>query len=289
MPEIIGILGALCVCLAYGLLQLNLNPKGLFYNLLNLFGSILLGYSLIYNWNSGSMAIEVFWFLIALSGIVSIYKDSKLRAESSFLTPLKYETFGNKNYSLTEPFSFYYYGDLSERICEHKSEIKSPVKDSHRSVLTVPHSFITDFASIPSMLHFVFTPDGIWSKAATLHDFLYRSKYLTDNLGISRKQADRIFLLSMRVSRVPILVRYSFYFAVRLFGSSHWKYYKSKDYTFIVGDHVILDPIMLGYENVDRMIAFEQAQPERVTNVTRSKIRTSHREYCPHALLPYKD
>lgn len=289
MPEVLGVIGAICVCVAYGLLQLNLNPKGLAYNLLNLLGSLLLGYSLIYNWNTGSMAIEVFWFLISVIGIKGAFSNiENSSVQSSYQSEFSYEPFDGNNYKLLSPFTFYYYtSDRTDKVYEHRKSVEG--KDGVRRMITVPRSFITDFASIPKWLRFIFSPLGTWSKAATLHDFLYRSVDFTLSRGYTRKDCDLIFLVAMSVSKVPVLIRYLFYFAVRIFGKEHWDYYQQKDYTYSVGDMVILDPIVLGYESVERMVAFNQAKPERIEAINGLKITTTKSEYLAHALIPFKE
>jgi hypothetical protein len=70
-PNIIGIMGALLIVLAYSLLQLEkLAFNSLAYSLTNLIGSLLLIYSLLYNWNFPSVLIEIFWLLISTIGLV---------------------------------------------------------------------------------------------------------------------------------------------------------------------------------------------------------------------------
>lgn len=70
-PDIIGTIGALLVVLAYFLLQLEkITSRSLVYSLINLAGSLLLLYSLCFNWNTPSVLIEVFWLLISTMGLV---------------------------------------------------------------------------------------------------------------------------------------------------------------------------------------------------------------------------
>lgn len=54
--------------------------------------------------------------------------------------------------------------------------------------ITVPKGFVTDFASIPRPLwSIVGEPSGPWAPAAVVHDFCYRTKFL------SRVEADQLF------------------------------------------------------------------------------------------------
>ncbi len=68
--DAIGMLGTLLVVLAYYLLQLErTDPKGLTYNLINLFGAAFLLLSLCFNFNLASFVIEIFWIAASLIGL----------------------------------------------------------------------------------------------------------------------------------------------------------------------------------------------------------------------------
>lgn len=84
--------------------------------------------------------------------------------------------------------------------------------------VVVPKGFTTDFASIPRILWtLVGAPTGKYTRAACVHDRLYRTKGLA-----TRAQADRVLLEAMKVSHVNILQRWAIYLGVRLGG--HWSY-----------------------------------------------------------------
>ena len=89
------------------------------------------------------------------------------------------------------------------------------IEDSE-NFITVPAGFCTDFASVPRGLWNIFPPDGKYSQAAVLHDFLYKTHMLT------RKRSDKIFLESMQVLKVSWLKRHLMYRAVRIFGQGSW-------------------------------------------------------------------
>ncbi len=80
----------------------------------------------------------------------------------------------------------------------------------------VPKEFLTDFASTPRWLHFLFPPRGPWSKASVLHDFLYWGKQ------VSRFKADWLFFKAMRATHVSLITSLLFFIGVRLIG---WWYY----------------------------------------------------------------
>ena len=79
-------------------------------------------------------------------------------------------------------------------------------------IFLVKKGFIHDGASKGFLKRF-----GRYTNAAILHDALYGSKLL------SRKEADKLFLEAMKSSNVVYLRRYTYYYAVRAFGSSAWK------------------------------------------------------------------
>ena len=76
----------------------------------------------------------------------------------------------------------------------------------------VPAGFETDFASVPRGLWNIFPPFGRYSKAAVLHDYLYRCS------SMERKTCDKIFLDCMEALGVPWRKRKAMYYGVRMFG-----------------------------------------------------------------------
>ena len=87
----------------------------------------------------------------------------------------------------------------------------------------IPQGFDTDFASIPRAVWWILPPDGQYSQAACLHDFLYQKrKDLTfEGPKRSRKECDQIFLEAMKTLGVGYFTRYAMYNAVRFFGGFH--------------------------------------------------------------------
>ncbi|WP_430733197.1 CBU_0592 family membrane protein [Candidatus Sulfurimonas baltica] len=68
--DYLGIFGVFIVLVTYFLLQLEkVQSTSLSYSLLNVFGSLLILYSLMFNWNISSFIIEFFWILISLFGV----------------------------------------------------------------------------------------------------------------------------------------------------------------------------------------------------------------------------
>ncbi len=70
MEDIIGVVGVSFVLATYYLLQFDkIDAKGFWYSFLNLFGAVLIMYSLLYNWNLASVIIEIFWIGISAYGV----------------------------------------------------------------------------------------------------------------------------------------------------------------------------------------------------------------------------
>lgn len=67
----IGTVGVITILTAYFLLQTGrLHSHQLRYSVLNLIGSSMILFSLIYEWNFPSFVVEAFWVLISIVGIV---------------------------------------------------------------------------------------------------------------------------------------------------------------------------------------------------------------------------
>ncbi|WP_457746393.1 CBU_0592 family membrane protein [Sulfurimonas sp.] len=76
--DFIGILGVMIIVITYLLLQVEkIQSNSLSYSLLNILGSLLITYSLIYSWNLSSFVIEFFWILISLYGVWKYFKNKK--------------------------------------------------------------------------------------------------------------------------------------------------------------------------------------------------------------------
>ena len=125
---------------------------------------------------------------------------------SKFTEELLVESVGDK-WVLKRAFKFYY-------------EFTTSDGNPARTEIIVPEGFVTDFASTPKALYSIFPPIGIYNKAAMVHDFLYSGEC---PLKIERAQADLFFLQAMAVLKVPKWKRKLMYFAVKLFGKSHFR------------------------------------------------------------------
>lgn len=86
-------------------------------------------------------------------------------------------------------------------------------EDGKPVLVTVPHRFPTDFASIPRfppLLRSLAVKNGKHRPAAVVHDFLCRL-----GLDFPRRLADKIFLEAMKLVGVKRWKRYPMYWAVR--------------------------------------------------------------------------
>lgn len=80
----------------------------------------------------------------------------------------------------------------------------------------VPVGFVTDFASIPRLFWSVLRPDGNYSYAAVIHDYLYWEQYL------SREASDAILKLCMEDFKIDSTVVSAVHAGVRVGGSFAW-------------------------------------------------------------------
>lgn len=83
---------------------------------------------------------------------------------------------------------------------------------------TVPADFVTDFASVPRLFWALFPPFGKFTIAAVAHDHLYAG----GERGVTRKEADRVFLEIMVGDGTQVWRALIMYRMVRWFGRSSW-------------------------------------------------------------------
>ena len=83
--------------------------------------------------------------------------------------------------------------------------------------IVVPKGFVTDFASIPQALWSAgLGPQGQYSRAALVHDYLYWSQ------GCTRDQSDRLLVIAMKESRVSSFDEFLVYQGVNVGGAGPW-------------------------------------------------------------------
>jgi hypothetical protein len=101
--------------------------------------------------------------------------------------------------------------------------------------VSIGKGFITDFASIPRGLWNLFPPAaGKYSKAAVVHDCLYKTGYVSvvgrdDPRPMTRAECDLVFLEAMEVAGVNWLSRMILYAGVRIGGWRAWGQHRKAD------------------------------------------------------------
>ena len=121
---------------------------------------------------------------------------------SSFTQPLTVTKIGTKLWCVYIGFRYYVGAENSS------------------NYIDVPSGFITDFASVPQLFWNLLPPDGRYTQAAVLHDYLYRSQLR------SKKESDSIFLEAMTILDVPAWKRWVMYQSVNMFGTFAWNKWK---------------------------------------------------------------
>lgn len=76
--DLVGTIGTLIVVAAYCATQLRrMNSSDLAFPLVNLCGSLLIAFSLCFNFNLASALMEVFWIAISLLGIRQWHRERR--------------------------------------------------------------------------------------------------------------------------------------------------------------------------------------------------------------------
>lgn len=82
--------------------------------------------------------------------------------------------------------------------------------------VVVPTGFITDMTSVPQVFWNILPPSGKYTRAAVVHDWLYRAQEVT------RSQADEYFREAMHDIGVNKLQRAIIFAQVRMWGWIAW-------------------------------------------------------------------
>ena len=81
-PDIVGTLGVGIILLAYFQIQTGrITADYLRYSVLNLMGSLMMLFSLFYQWNTPSVIIQTCWITISIYGIRKVMKARSSDAE----------------------------------------------------------------------------------------------------------------------------------------------------------------------------------------------------------------
>lgn len=94
---------------------------------------------------------------------------------------------------------------------EHWRLIASLTYEGRSQMFLVPPGFLTDAATVPRVVSWLFPRHGIYTRAAVLHDWL-----ITDGRDqVSSRDADAIFRRVLRELEVPFLRRWLMWAGVR--------------------------------------------------------------------------
>ncbi len=89
--------------------------------------------------------------------------------------------------------------------------------EDSKEVIDIPIGFVTDFASVPRPLWWLFPKWGKYGNAAVIHDYLYWDQ------RYNKKKVDLIFREAMGVLGVNKLTSYILYRSVFWLGCRAWK------------------------------------------------------------------
>ncbi len=120
-------------------------------------------------------------------------------ARGGFLTPLHLDDIDGEHFVLLTPLIY---------------------RSADKALYAVPAGFPTDFASVPRGLWNILPKHGRQDKPAVLHDFLYAKN------GVTRAQADALFLEAMEAADVGWFARHVMYAGVRVGGWKPWNTYR---------------------------------------------------------------
>lgn len=84
--------------------------------------------------------------------------------------------------------------------------------------IEVPTGFVTDLASVPRLFWNILPPFGVYTRAAVIHDLLYRTPGLC-----TRAQADAVLMEAMTFLKVGWFTRHTIYAGVRAGGHFSYK------------------------------------------------------------------
>ena len=88
-------------------------------------------------------------------------------------------------------------------------------------IIHVQQGLITDLASTPRIIWWVYPPFGLYTGAAIVHDKLYTDQPWGTS-DIARKKSDLILLEAMKVEQVSKITRGTIYSQVRMWGWVAW-------------------------------------------------------------------
>lgn len=154
------------------------------------------------------------------------------------------------------------------------------VYQGRKQKFDVPAGAETDFASVPILFQWLIPRSGKYTKAAVLHDYLWRVPEA--HVGVSRGEADDIFRRCLQELGVPLLRRWIMWAGVRL--GSLWKSRFSdrpRDLpkvllvalfpgVFVVGSGIVVLAMLLGFLLLEALAALVLVALRRQPSVKES-------------------
>lgn len=151
---------------------------------------------------------------------------------TKFTTPLIVEHLDDgKNFRIHEPFKYWFMWPLDAK-----------PEDQQKVEIEVHANFITDFASIPRWLWWLYNPTGPYGKAAVIHDYIYRNVFLLrpDGEQYTKEEADLIFKEAMKILPVSNFTISAMYLAVDFGGTSTFEGYRAIRYANITPGNFVM-------------------------------------------------
>lgn len=101
-------------------------------------------------------------------------------------------------------------------------ELRAPLEVLlYGTTLRIPAGFRFDFASVPGPIKWIFPSRAIFSAAALVHDYLYKTGCCT------RWEADAVFYSLLAAERLGVVVRTIMWLGVRLGGWAAWRQHRA--------------------------------------------------------------
>lgn len=78
LPDLLGLLGVFITLIAYFLLNIKkISSEKTAYPILNIIGSVLILYSLFFEWNIAAFVMEICWLLVSFYGLSQVFVSKK--------------------------------------------------------------------------------------------------------------------------------------------------------------------------------------------------------------------
>jgi len=120
-------------------------------------------------------------------------------------------------------------------------------QDKNGIIFTVPAGYITDYASIPRALGWIYPKDGPYRKAAIVHDYLITNGLVKKEFVIESNRVDEIFREAMNdTGGIPKIRQWIMWAGVRLgaIGNKHRRKGSLKTLPKVLGIILLASPFI---------------------------------------------